>query len=255
MIPEMFKTNVGHGLSSAEAAKLEMATSLAMLSSGAITVFWFMFHIVSDPALLRECRQELLDLAGSKIDTPTGVAQVVDLNNVKQKCPTLMAVWHESLRYHSTVINIKKVQHDTVLAEQYHLKKGGIVMISGTATHHDTDTWGPSASGFDHTRFLTAEGRKKLSNTTIFRPFGAGTTMCPGRHFSTNAALSLAAMMLLQYDIEPVDGQWRIPTTKNADVWNAMPKPDHDVPVRITRRVGQETSMTEWKFVWGTPDN
>jgi cytochrome P450 len=125
-------------------------------------------------------------------------------------------------------------------------------MIPGTAIHHDTETWGPSASTFNHTRFFTAEGRKKLSNTSAFRPFGAGVTMCPGRHFATNAVLSLAAMILLQYDVEPVEGQWKTPSTKNADMWNAMPKPDCDIPVRITRR-SEDASKTESKFVWGTP--
>ncbi|KAF1976962.1 cytochrome P450 [Bimuria novae-zelandiae CBS 107.79] len=249
MIPEMFKVNMAHGLCAAEAAKLEMATSLAMLSSGAISAFWLMFHIVSNPDSLRQCRQEILNLVTKEAATATGVAKLVDLSDIKQKCPTLIAMWQETLRYHSTVINIKKVQNDTTLAEQYYLKKDGIVMIPGTAVHHDTDTWGSNASQFDQTRFLAPEGRKKLSNTTAFRPFGAGTTMCPGRHFSTNAILSLTVMILLQFDIEVVEGVWRMPTKKNADMWNAMPKPDWDIPVRITKR--SDTS-TEWKFVWGS---
>lgn len=250
MIPEMFKMNTGHGLSLGEAAKLEMATSLAMLSSGAITAFWLTFHIASDAGALRACRDELVGLVCKEVETPTGTAKVVDVSEVKHKCPTLMAMWHETLRYHSTVINIKKVQNDTVLADRYQLKKDAIVMIPGTAVHHDVETWGPEASSFDHTRLATTEGRKKLASTTAFRPFGAGTTMCPGRHFSMNAILSLVAMVLLQFDVSPVDGTWSMPTKKKADMWNAMPKPDSDVPVRITRR---SSSGTEWKFVWGVP--
>lgn len=250
MIPEMFNTNTNHGLSSSEAAKLEMATSLAMLSSGAISAFWAMFHIASDPDALRACHKELLDLVVKEDDTPSGKTKVVDLSNVKTQCPTLMAMWHETLRYHSTVVNIKKVQHDTTLASEYLLKKGAIVMIPGTAVHHDTDIWGPSASEFDHKRFFTLAGRRNLSDTTAYRPFGAGTTMCPGRNFSTSVVLSLVAMVMLQFDIEPVQGQWQMPTKKNADMWNAMPKPDQDVPVRICQRNDKEASHTEWKFIW-----
>lgn len=123
-------------------------------------------------------------------------------------------------------------------------------MIPGTSVHQDEDIWGANASTFDHTRFLVPEGQKKLSNTTAFRPFGAGTTMCPGRHFSTNAILSLVAMMLLQFDVEAVEGVWSAPTKTNADMWNAMPKPDRDIPVRIVPRSKQDTQTTEWKFVW-----
>jgi hypothetical protein len=46
MIPEMHELNKSHGLSTDEAAKMEMATSLAMLSSGAVTAFWLLFHFV-----------------------------------------------------------------------------------------------------------------------------------------------------------------------------------------------------------------
>lgn len=251
MIPEMFNTNANHGLPSSEAAKLEMATSLAMLSSGAISAFWLMFHIASDPAVLHTCREEFQNLVVKEVATPSEKVKMVDLSNIKTQCPTLMAMWHETLRYHSTVINIKKVQHDTTLASEYFLKKGAILMIPGTTVHHNTDNWGPSASAFDHTRFFTAEGKKNLHNTTAFRPFGAGTTMCPGRHFSTSVILSLVAMTLLQFDVQPVQGQWQMPTKKDADMWNAMPKPDHDVPVKISRRDEEKSDHTEWKFVWG----
>lgn len=251
MIPEMFGINKEHGLSSAEAAKLEMATSLAMLSSGTISAFWLMFHIASNPEALRDCRQELMNLVVKECDTPTGRAKVVDLSGVKDQCLTLIAMWHETLRYHSTVINIKKVHHDSTLASQYYLKKGAIIMIPGTAVHHDANIWGQSAPDFDHKRFFAADASKKLSNTTAYRPFGAGSTMCPGRHFSTNTILSLVAMVLLQFDIEPVEGYWQMPTKRNADMWNAMPKPDHDIPVRIHQRQEQNASRTEWKFIWG----
>jgi cytochrome P450 len=251
MIPEMFNTNVDHGLSPLEAAKLEMATSLAMLSSGAISAFWLMFHMASDPDALRDCRQELHNLIVKEADTFSSKTNVVDLSDIRTRCPTLMAMWQETLRFHSTVINIKKVQQNTTLASQYFLKKGAIVMIPGTAVHHDTNTWGPNASQFDHKRFLTAAGQAKRAHTTAYRPFGAGTTMCPGRHFSTSAVLSLIAMVLLQFDVEPVEGQWQMPTKNNADMWNAMPKPDHDIPVKISPRSDQNTSHTEWRFLWG----
>jgi hypothetical protein len=48
MVPDMYDINTGHGLASDEAAKMEMATSLAMLSSGAVTTFWLIFHILSN---------------------------------------------------------------------------------------------------------------------------------------------------------------------------------------------------------------
>ncbi|KAJ4378044.1 hypothetical protein N0V83_000874 [Neocucurbitaria cava] len=251
MIPEMYEINKSHGLASEEAAKMEMATSLAMLSSGAVTAFWLMFHILSNPDIAETIREELCAVAKdeSASDMATPRTKVLDLNGIKDTCPTLMAMLNETLRHHSTVINIKQVQHDTTLAGQYSLRKNGIVMIPGQSIHHNTNIWGPSANDFDHRRFLTAEHKKNLSNTTAFRPFGAGATMCPGRHFSTSVILSLVAMVVLQYEVEPQQGQWIAPTKRNADLWNAMPKPDWDIDVKLTKRI--EEKDIEWKFVWG----
>ncbi|KAF2679764.1 cytochrome P450 [Lentithecium fluviatile CBS 122367] len=250
MIPEIFEWNRRSGISLPEAAKLEMATSLAMLSSGAITAFWLLFHICSNPEVLEQCRAELAELVSTKTEsTADAQVKVVDLSLLKKKCPTMIAMLNETLRYHSTLINIKKVDHNTTLAGQYLLKKDAIIMIPGTAVHHDPEIWGPSATTFDHRRLATSEGQKKLQSTLSFRPFGAGSTMCPGRHFSTNVMLSLVAIVLLQFDIKPAEGRWVMPTKWKADLWNAMPKPDADIPVRINPR--ESVQAVHWKFVWG----
>ena len=186
MVPEMYKKNIEIGLSTADAVRMELATSLAMLSSGAITTFWLLFHIVSDPDVLAAVRKELLGLVINETATSTSLVKVVDISGIRTECPTLMAMFHETLRFHSTAINIKEVAHDTTLNTEYLLKKGSTVMISGTSVHLDNETWGPSAETFDHRRFFTPEGQRNLGVSTAFRPFGAGATKCPGRNFSIN---------------------------------------------------------------------
>ncbi|KAF1832832.1 cytochrome P450 [Decorospora gaudefroyi] len=251
MVPEMYEMNKSHGLTSDEAAKMEMATSLAMLSSGAVTSFWLMFHILSDATALQNIRKELLSIIKDEPESAetTLRTKMLNLNSIKERCPTLVAMMNETLRYHSTVINIKQVQHDTTLADEYLLKKNAIVMIPGQSIHHNTDIWGPGAKTFDHHRFLSTESKKNLSSTSAFRPFGAGVTMCPGRHFSTNVILSLVAMIVLQYDVMPQAGEWVAPTKRNADLWNAMPKPDWDVGVWLAK-INEEKEV-QWKFLWG----
>ena len=244
MIPEMHELIKSHGLSTEEAAKMEMATSLAMLSSGAVTAFWLLFHILSDENLVKSIREELCLVVE---DTGAEQVKIVNLSAVKDGCPTLVAVLNETFRYHSTVINIKQVRYSTTLDGRYLLKKDSIVMMPGQSVHHNKDIWGTSADTFDPHRFLSSSSRKTLSNTSAFRPFGAGTTMCPGRHFSTNVILSLVAILLLKFDVVPINGEWKQPTKRNADMWNAMPKPDHDIAVRLKPRGGEQV---EWKFVW-----
>jgi cytochrome P450 len=248
MIPEMYEANKSHGLASAEAAKLEMATSLAMLSSGSNTTFWVVYQIFSNSSALQDIRNELLNISFLDPASDIPKRRVINLTKIRAECPTLMAMFNETLRYHSTVINIKQVQRDITLADQYLLKKNAIVMIPGQSIHHNKEIWGPHADAFDHLRFLSLDSKKNLGSTSAFRPFGAGVTMCPGRHFSTNVILSLVAMVVLQYNIVPTEGQWRTPTKRDADLWNAMPKPDWDVNVNFSRRLDQK--QIEWKFVW-----
>jgi cytochrome P450 len=248
MIPEMYETNKRHGLVPDEAAKLEMATSLAMLSSGANTAFWLMYHIFSNSLVLEDIRKELFTISTEGPVGNISPCRTVNLSQVKVQCHTLMAMLHETLRYYSSVINIKQVQHDTNLASEYLMKKDAIVMIPGQSVHHDKEIWGAQADVFNHLRFLSSDSKKNLTSTSAFRPFGAGTTMCPGRHFSTNVILSLVSMVILQYNVVPVDGNWKMPTKQNADIWNAMPKPDRDINVSFSKR--SEGKGTEWKFVW-----
>jgi cytochrome P450 len=251
MIPEMYETNRSQGLASSEAAKMELATSLAMLSSGSNTTFFLLYHIFSDPQALQGIREELMELSAEDSASNIPKRKSLNLNLIKARCPTLMAMLNETLRYHSSVINIKQVQHDTTL-EKHYLKKNALVMIPGRSIHHDKEIWGPSADVFDHSRFFHLDSKRKLSSTSAFRPFGGGTTMCPGRHFSTNVICSLVAMVVLQFNVVPTVGEWIAPTKRNADLWNAMPKPDCDINVKIVKL--EEEKEVEWKFVWAEED-
>jgi cytochrome P450 len=248
MISEMYKANRNYGLTPGEAAKMEMATSLAMLSSGSNTTFWLLYQIFSDTEALNTIREELFATTIKEPMTENSQCRILSLNLIQTHCPTLIAMLNETLRFHSSVINIKQVQHDTTLAGQYMLKKNGIVMIPGQSIHHSHDIWGPDADVFNHFRFSNPQSKRNMLSTSAFRPFGAGTTMCPGRHFSMNVITSLVAMVVLQYDIVPVQGKWEAPAKRNADLWNAMPKPDWDVDVSISKRANEKE--IQWKFVW-----
>jgi hypothetical protein len=245
MVQDMYAANLGHGLPIEECAKMEIATCLALLSSGSITAIWFILHVLSDASVLGSVRDETLANITSK---DSNGSLNVDLSKIKALCPTVMAVFQESMRFHSTVMSAKIVKHDLVLADTYLLKAGSTLVIPGPVVHSDANVWGATVNSFDHHRFMNT---KKQPSTSSFRPFGSGSSMCPGRHFSTNAILGLTAMIVLQFDVSPVgtDGLWVLPTTEFADVWNAMPKPDHDVLVEVTSC--KEAAGVDMEFIWG----
>lgn len=111
-------------------------------------------------------------------------------------------------------------------------------MIPSAVQHSEKDVWGSTVLEFDHTRFIRSPGKQRF-NPVAFRGFGGGTTLCPGRHFASTEILAFAALVTLQFDVEPVSGSWVQPTTKKAGSHVAIPGPDEDIDIRLSRR-GEE---------------
>ena len=139
---------------------------------------------------------------------------------------------------------------DHMLDNKYLLKKGSTVLIPGPVQHTSSSAWGPNVSDFNHRRFLPNEKRHQ---PVAFRGFGGGTTLCPGRHFASTEILAFTALLILRFDITPVDGKWLCPTTNNAGLWETVPMPDHDIRVKISARAGQDRSA-KWRVLVSDSD-
>ncbi|KAF2117174.1 cytochrome P450 [Lophiotrema nucula] len=248
MVQDQYLHQSTWNLPSQELAKMDIATCVAILSSGGISSYWMLYHTYSNPEILGKCIEELSQLLEDKESADGQRYRFLDLSQIATRCRIFFAMLQETFRFHSTIISAKSVTCDTFLDNQYLLRKGGMVLIPGPVIHKNTEVWGPDAHEFNHKRFLN----KRKIGTSVFRPFGSSETMCPGRHFWTNCILSFAAMMILQYDIIPEDGQWRMPSKRDADIWNTMPKPLEN-QVTVKRRVQDEKELP-FKFVWGESD-
>ncbi|KAI2462783.1 cytochrome P450 [Annulohypoxylon bovei var. microspora] len=136
---------------------------------------------------------------------------------------------------------------------KYFLKKGSTILISATVPHFDQGTWGADAGKFDHTRFVPQShgSTKKGAKRMAFRGFGGGYHLCPGRHFSVTEMLSLAAMMVLRFDITPVDRTWAVlENGRVSSSGTAAPQPDHEFPVMFRPR-----SYKKWVFFMSSKGN
>ncbi|KAK8115449.1 cytochrome P450, partial [Apiospora sp. TS-2023a] len=234
-----------HGIHDlADLARLELSGAFASIENTVPTTFWFLCRLFSDPVVLDDCRRELLPL----VKTRNGMSYV-DIDAIKASCPILQSTLHETIRYHSVVMSARKVTEDQVLDNKYLLKKGSTLLISATVPHFDSEAWGPDVAQFKHTRFLQdGQGRDTTGKGTqraAFRGFGGGYHLCPGRHFSVTEMLSLAAMLILRFDVTPVAGTWDI-LLGSDDVSSdgtAAPVPVHDFPVIFSPR-----SHGKWEF-------
>jgi cytochrome P450 len=119
-------------------------------------------------------------------------ARTTDLKRMKD-IPILFSVLQESLRHRSSGAGARLVLEDTLVDDNYLLKKDLFLMIPNHELHFSAQAWGSTAQKFSGERFSPTTSKKIPSGA--FRGFGGGVNLCPGRFF-------------VRYDIQPVDGLW-----------------------------------------------
>lgn len=111
------------------------------------------------------------------------------------------------------------------------------------ALHTDTAVWGQDAAKFDHRRFVREGVGAKRANTAAFRGFGGGSTLCPGRHSATTEILSFAALLMMRFDVRPINGGWNDPLVE-MPLTASLPTPTEPVEVEIVPKM-----ELEWKVL------
>lgn len=194
------------------------------------------------------------------------------VEHIKASCPTLLAVFRECLRLGSDNYSTRLVKTDTLLAGRWFLGANTVVQIAGGVIHADADVWGRDVAVFNPARFMprekssaarsssaTASGASSNNSSTTalggdtyalpaassginphpaaFRAFGGGKTLCPGRHFATNEILTFAAMIVLNFDLEALDGgALKVPRKDDTVMPVHILEPVEDVTARIRLR-------------------
>ncbi|KAJ8069257.1 hypothetical protein OCU04_002921 [Sclerotinia nivalis] len=254
LIKARFNHSTEHKIPVDDIARFEVGNTIGLLSNTSPSAFWMAYHLYSDPAVLEDCRQELAKVISEEMTTMMSgeivKIRTLDMSRVKVDCPILLSTLQEVLRVHSTGISARMVMKDYMLDGKYLLKKGSTVMIPGPVQHTSASSWGPNVEVFDHRRFLP---ENKRHNPISFRGFGGGTTLCPGRHFASTEILAFTALLILRFDIAPVDGKWVHLTTNNVAMWETSAAPDEDIAVRISPRTGEELGI-KWRVLVSDSD-
>lgn len=232
-------TNRKYGLDSWNAARLEVGALLGILANIVPTVFWLITHIYSDPTLLQQIRHELESTSIDHRDN--GAVSTLKVFRMRERCNLLQATLREVLRCHALGSSVRYVREDILLDGKYLLRKGMVVQMPMSVLHADRTVWGDDSGVFRPSRFLKPgdhnEGGGDLKPTpSAFRPFGGGASMCPGRHLAMLETLTVAAYMVLQFDLEPIDGAWKLPRPKQESLATNVFPPERDIKVRVIRR-------------------
>ncbi|KAK2594819.1 hypothetical protein QQS21_007447 [Conoideocrella luteorostrata] len=164
LIAERFKFHVKNDIPFRDIARIEVGQALRLISNMRPAVFWLLYHMFSDSAILEECRAEL-----SKACVEHDGVYTVDTAHLSQSCPVLASTFQETLRFHGTGVSPRAVIDDELLDGRFLLKKDAIVLIPAWVHHRDVDNWEEDVAVFNHRRFIRKPPNKSRGyNLTAF---------------------------------------------------------------------------------------
>ncbi|KAJ5769177.1 hypothetical protein N7520_003736 [Penicillium odoratum] len=244
-----YKTVMQAGVSMDESAKMEIPITMAFLSNTVPAAFWVLFDLYTRPKLRAEIREELKTNA---LSVAVDESHNIDIGAMREKCPLLLSTFQEVLRTRTTTCSSRIVLQDTLLAKKYLLKRGSMLNILADAMGYNSTVWGANSAVFDARRFIKTvssddtEGKKDVRRPGQFMTFGISPVICPGRHFASSEILGLVAMMILRYDVEPVNGSWKEPPRNQAALVSIMGAIKGKCLVKVARR--NEFQGVKWGF-------
>lgn len=239
------------GLSPEDFGRGELGDTFAVLGNTVPCALWVLYHVFSDDQVLADIRREVEAIVQESQDSEGASIKSIDLASVTKSCPVLLSTFQETMRYRAVAPGARILLEDVLLDGRYHLKKGSMLMIPVPVQHTDTLAWGDTVGEFDHLRFIRkpGPGTQKLDKRA-FRAFGGGHVLCPGRHFASDEIIALTALLVLQFDVVPIVGQWIEPTWENSPLQAGFPVPDQDIDVEMIPR----DPATKWKITFSDSD-
>jgi cytochrome P450 len=120
-----------------------------------------------------------------------------EISDCLDRCPQLLAVYQETLRVVTSSVSVRNVMKPLELGGKL-LLPGSRVLIPYRQILMDEAVFGSDAASFNPARFLND---KTLAKSLSFKPFGSGTTHCPGRFLAQKEILTFIGVALTRFDV------------------------------------------------------
>lgn len=203
--------------------------------------FWTVFHVLRD----ERARAEVLDEVRGVRPAPRKPGDAPFTAAELRSMVKLTSAIHEVNRLTTAPMSPRRALRDTRLALHgggtLEIDEGADLALFPPAIHLDPEIY-ESPLEFRFDRFLPGEdgrARRFFKDGTRVRfnlvPFGAGSSMCPGRFFAINEFKIVVACLLTWFDFELLDP--RVPDLDTSRVGFGTLAPTRDVPFRYRRRV------------------
>ncbi|XP_063781145.1 7-alpha-hydroxycholest-4-en-3-one 12-alpha-hydroxylase-like [Pseudophryne corroboree] len=210
--------------------------------------FWLLLYLMKHPEAMEAVSEEVIKvIKETRQEVKPGSPPINLTRDMLLKTPILDSVVEETLRLTAAPVLIRAVKENMNLkmssGKEYAIRKGDrVALFPYTAVQMDPEVH-PEPEKFKYNRFLNDDGTKKndfykngkrLKFFTM--PWGAGTTICPGRFFATNELKQFVFLMLTYFEFELVNPKEEIPGI-DANRWGfGSMQPTHDVQFKYRLR-------------------
>lgn len=169
----------------------------------------------------------------------------IDVDHIVNSCPRFKGIWDETIRLTAFSSSVRYITEDTVIGGKI-LRKGNRVVIPYRQLHFDESVFGKSVSEFQSDRFIKEPG---LTRHASWRPFGGGSTQCPGRFVAKQSVMTFVALVLHRFEIEIYPASQGFPLAEEGNpVLGLMDlKEGSDLKIKLTRRVPASTGKSDKK--------
>lgn len=237
-IPASSRTDVAQFLQTIEAEQRKIALSNADIASCAFVIywainsnpwklaFWVLSYIIKDPKLHANI------LAETKSAIQPDAQGGMDVEYLMTHGPHLEATFNETLRLVAASTSIRNVIAPTQIGSKI-LQPGSRLLMPYRPMHFSSEIFGPNTDQFDPSRFLRNPG---LSKHPAFRPWGGGSTFCPGRFLARREICAFIVGFLQRFDVEVVEGEAfprRDEVTPNLGIMEPVKGDDLKVRLRV----------------------
>ncbi|XP_026538739.1 7-alpha-hydroxycholest-4-en-3-one 12-alpha-hydroxylase-like [Notechis scutatus] len=205
--------------------------------------FWLLEYLMKHPKAMEEVRKEIegvMKKSGQEM-----ISRQKPLNVTREmlsQTPILDSAVEETLRLATAPLLVRLVLEDMEFklhnGKSYLLRKGDKIGLFPFLSAHMDPEIHAEPQAFKYDRFLSQNGSKKefFKNGEKVKyftmPWGAGTSMCPGRYFATNEIKLFAFMMLACFDLELINQQEEIPAMNKTRYGFGVMQPMNDVQFR-----------------------
>ncbi|KAK6529519.1 hypothetical protein TWF281_008690 [Arthrobotrys megalospora] len=197
---------------------------------------WMIAYILFTPGVYEKLKTELAPCLRAPVEGTSLPTFDVDM---LIKLPYLNATWQEALRLGVSSLSPRIVLEDTEI-DGYMYKKGGMIQGLSPLVQLEEEYWGKDAHEYKPERWLPYPGEDPAVSTkrirefqSKLRPFGGGTTVCPGRHFAAQEIQAMVAVLVMAFEWDTAGG--KVPEI-NRDFFGAGGLPAKgDVTVKLRR--------------------